>query len=259
MSLRVLLRFLVRRYEFWVALLVLFLGLWGIRSCGNKRDIDKNWQRISAYGINFPMVYQMHGFDVSKHNGHINWSRTAQMEAQGVRMRFVYIKATEGATLSDTQFAQNWKGAGNVGIVRGAYHFYHPTRDPDKQARNFIKRVTLRPGDLAPALDFEVVNGVADKKLIAGLQQWLDVIEDHYGIRPIIYTNGSLYKRYIKGNFDEYPLWIADYSNIHLEAYNPDRLYIWQHSQSGSVKGIRGQVDINTFVMDSVRLAELRL
>ncbi len=37
-----------------------------------------------------------------------------------------------------------------------------------------------------------------DEKLIAGLQQWLDVIEDHYGIRPIIYTNGSLYRRYIK-------------------------------------------------------------
>lgn len=258
MSLRVLLRFLSRRYEFWAALLVLILGIWGIRSCG-KRDVEKNWQRISAYGINFPMHYTTHGFDVSKHNGRIDWKRASQMDAEGVRMRFVYIKATEGATLSDKQFSQNWKGAGKVGIPRGAYHFYHPTRDPDKQARNFIKQVTLKPGDLTPALDFEVVNGIPDAKLIAGLQQWLDVIEDHYGIKPIIYTNGSLYRRYIKGNFDAYPLWIADYSNTHLNDYNPDKLYIWQHSQRGYVKGIRGQVDINTFVMDSVRLAELRL
>lgn len=258
MNLPVLLRFLVRRYEFWVTLLILFLGIWGIRSCG-KREVDKNWQRLSGYGINFPMVYQMHGFDVSKHNGRIDWKRAAQMEEQGVRMRFVYIKATEGATLSDKQFSQNWKGAGKAGIPRGAYHFYHPTRDPHKQAQNFIKRVTLKPGDLTPALDFEVVNGVADEKLIAGLQQWLNEIEDHYGIKPIIYTNGSLYRRYINRNFKKYPLWIADYSNTHLDAYNPDKLYIWQHSQSGWVKGIRGQVDINTFVMDSARLADLRL
>jgi lysozyme len=258
MSLRVLLRFLIRRYEFWVAVGLLVTGIWAVRSCG-KRDVDKNWQRISAYGINFPMHYAMHGFDVSKHNGRIDWQRVARMEAGGVRMRFVYIKATEGATLSDKQFAQNWKSAGKADIPRGAYHFYHPTRDPHKQAQNFIRQVTLKPGDLAPALDFEVVNGVPDEKLIDGLQQWLDEIEEHYGIRPIIYTNGSLYRRYIKGNFDKYPLWIADYSNTHLNDYNPDKLYIWQHSQSGWIKGIRGPVDINTFVMDSVRMAELRL
>lgn len=258
MSLGVLLRFLVKRYEFWGAVLALVLGVILIRSCRKTED-DKDWRFVKGYGIRLPMHYTMHGFDVSKHNGRIDWKRAARMESEGVRMRFVYIKASEGATLADKQFAQNWKGAGKVGLPRGAYHFYHPTRDPHKQAQNFIKQVTLKPGDLAPALDFEVVNGVGEQKLIADMQIWLDEIEEHYGIRPVIYTNASLYKRYIKGNFDRYPLWIADYSNTHLNDYNPDKLYIWQHSQSGWVKGIRGPVDINTFVMDSIRLAELRL
>jgi lysozyme len=68
-----------------------------------------------------------------------------------------------------------------------------------------------------------------------------------------------LYRRYIKAHLDEYPLWIADYSAKHLRAYDDDKLYLWQHSQNGWVKGIKGQVDFNVFVMDDDRMAEICL
>ncbi|MEZ0611615.1 glycoside hydrolase family 25 protein [Fibrella sp. WM1] len=259
MKVSTLLRFIYHQYKrvIWLGLGLLVIGLliWRL-----TRPTDTmQWQFVEAYGIKFPTRYTVHGLDVSRHNNRINWDRVAAMNTGGVRLQFVFIKATEGATLGDPTFAKNWKEAKRVGLRRGAYHFYHPTRDPIKQANNFIKRVSLKAGDLAPVLDFEVTNNVPDDKIIADLHTFLDAIEAEYNIRPIIYTNATLYKRFIKEHFDVYPLWIADYSKSDLRRYDADKLYIWQHNKNGWVRGIRGFVDINTFVMEPDRLDELTL
>ena len=257
MKFRVLLTFIIRRYGLWiVASLLVLSSIWVLRS--GKPD-DMKWQFVKAFGIRLPMRYTIHGIDVSRHNDRINWDKVRQMDANGVRLQFVFIKATEGATLTDKHFDKNWREARKTTMRRGAYHFYHPTRDPLKQAANFIKCVTLRPGDLAPVVDFEVVNGQSDETIVNGLRLWLKTVEDEYQIRPIIYTNGNLYRRYIKGNLEEYPLWIADYSARHPSRYNANKLYFWQHSQSGCVQGIRGQVDFNVFVMDEDKMRDICL
>ena len=253
----VLLRFLYRQYKrlIWLGAGTLLMGLliWKLTRPANVMQ----WRFVDSYGVRIPTRYTVHGLDVSRHNNRINWDRVAAMNEGNVRMQFVFIKATEGATLGDPTFAKNWKEAKRVGLRRGAYHFYHPTRDPIKQAANFIKRVSLQPGDLSPVLDFEVTNGVANDKIIADLHLFLDALEAEYNVRPIIYTNSNLYKRFIKNNFEVYPLWIADYSKADLNRYDPDKLYIWQHNKSGQVNGIRGYVDLNTFVMDPDQIAEL--
>ncbi|WP_171740549.1 glycoside hydrolase family 25 protein [Spirosoma taeanense] len=257
MKSRVLVNIIFRRYGLWIsALMVLFVVVWVFRS---RAKDEMDWRFVKAFGIRVPMRYGIHGIDVSRHNDRINWQRVRQMEADGVRLQFVFIKATEGATLADKHFDKNWREAKKSALRRGAYHFYHPTRDPLKQASNFIRHVELSPGDFAPVVDFEVTNGQSDKTIIDGLRLWLETIEAHYHARPIIYTNGNLYRRYIKGNMDEYPLWIADYSNPHLRNYDADKLYLWQHNQSGWVQGIRGRVDFNVFVMDEDRLGDICL
>ncbi len=257
MKTRVLVKHIVRRYGLWIAaFLLLSIAFWVVRS---RRPDELNWQFVRAFGIRLPMRYGIHGIDVSRHNDRISWARVRQMEAGGVRLQFVFIKATEGATLADKQFNKNWSEAKKSSIRRGAYHFYHPTRDPLKQAANFIRQVNLSEGDFAPVVDFEVVNGQSDETIVNGLRLWLQTVEAHYQARPIIYTNGNLYRRYIKGNLDDYPLWIADYSAKHLRSYNADKLYLWQHNQNGYVQGIRGQVDFNVFVMDADRLKEICL
>ena len=210
MKIRVLFKLIIRRYGLWIAAFLLIVtAFWVFRS---RRPAELNWQFVQAFGIRLPMHYGIHGIDVSRHNDRINWSRVREMEAGGVRLQFVFIKATEGATLSDKQFDKNWAEAKKSAMRRGAYHFYHPTRDPLKQATNFIRHVELSEGDFAPVVDFEVINGQSDETIVNGLKLWLKTVEDHYQTRPIIYTNGNLYRRYIKGNLDEYPLWIADYS-----------------------------------------------
>ena len=258
MKFRVLAEVVLRRYGIYLiaALFGLIALLWLNRA---RQQEQMSWQFVQPFGIRLPMRYGIHGIDVSKHNARIDWERVRAVEASGVRLQFVFIKATEGATMSDKQFERNWREAKKSSLRRGAYHFYHPTRDPLKQANNFIRNVTLEPGDFAPVVDFEVTNGQSETTIVDGLRQWLETIEEHYKTRPIIYTNGNLYRRYIKGNFTEYPLWIADYSTKDLHQYDLDQLYLWQHSQAGWVKGIRGKVDFNVFVLDEDRLGEICL
>ena len=257
MRFRVLINIIFRRYSLWIAALLVLLAAFLISRSFRKNNMD--WRFVQAFGIRLPMRYGIHGIDVSRHNDRINWDRVRQMEADGVRLQFVFIKATEGATLADKHFAKNWHEAKKSNLRRGAYHFYHPTRDPLKQANNFINHVDLSTGDFAPVVDFEVTNGQSDETIVNGLRLWLETVEAHYNTRPIIYTNGNLYRRYIKGNLEDYPLWIADYSTKHLQAYDADKLYLWQHNQNGWVQGIRGQVDFNVFVMDENRMQEICL
>ncbi|MDB5240545.1 MAG: glycoside hydrolase [Spirosoma sp.] len=257
MKVRVLVTFLLKRYGLWILSLGVVIGFILLARSSRKDNMD--WRFVQAFGIRLPMHYAIHGIDVSRHNDRIDWKRVGHMEAGGVRLQFVFVKATEGATLADKNFVENWREAKKTALRRGAYHFYHPTRDPVKQANNFIRTVELSEGDFAPVVDFEVTNGQSSKTIINGLRLWLETIEEHYHVRPIIYTNGNLYLRYIDGNFDQYPLWIADYSTKNIRDYDPDKLYLWQHSQTGWVQGIRGRVDFNVFVMDENKLKDICL
>ncbi|TAF94543.1 MAG: glycoside hydrolase [Cytophagia bacterium] len=207
------------------------------------------WVHVSQLGIRMPLRYTTHGIDVSHHNDNINWDKLRQMRFEDLRLQFVFVKATEGTSLIDTDFGRNWQQADAVGLYRGAYHFYVPWKNPAPQAANFIKTVKLKKGDLPPVLDFEIgTNAFSREQVIKNLKMWLVLVENHYGVRPIIYTNADFYKRYIKDNLDQYPLWIADYSRHTLDRYDSANILFWQHSQTGWVSGVRTPVDYNVFL-----------
>lgn len=203
--------------------------------------------------------YSIHGIDVSHHQKYVDWEKIA--EHDDFKVSFCFLKATEGATHEDTRFHSYWRECSDAGIVRGAYHFYHPTRGAADQAKNFINNVKLRDGDLAPVLDFEKDSPNANVITVRkGLMKWLQIVEKHYGIRPIIYTNTSIYNKYIKGHFKNYSLWLADYNsgNIHSLVKSPD-LKFWQYTEKGRVSGISGHVDINAFVGPEEEFESMKL
>ena len=203
---------------------------------------------VSSFGIIIPKGYTVHGIDVSKHQGKIDWERVSQMKKDGIRISFTFIKATEGITRQDNKFETNWKQAGRNDILRGAYHFYYPSRDADKQADNFIRMVKLSKGDLPPVVDIEYSNGRSAKTICEGLKAFCNRLEHEYSVKPIIYTNINFFNTYLKDSFDDYPLWIAGYYE-HERFYNEfnTRWIIWQHSEQGKVDGIAGKVDFNVF------------
>ncbi len=218
------------------------------------------WENVNTIGIKIPMKYKIHGIDVSHHNGKIDWKNVEEMtiKKNSFKLSFAFVKATEGVTLSDKKFKKNWQELKKTKLIKGAYHFYIAWRDPVGQANNFIKNVHLETGDMAPILDIEQNSLKSDKKIIEELGIWLSLIEKHYDKKPIIYTNPNFYKKFIKGNFDDYPLWIADYSNENLINYN-NNLWFWQHNQKGNCNGIDGTVDYNVFFGNKDDLTNLCL
>lgn len=189
--------------------------------------------------------YDIEGIDISKYQRAIAWDVVAKQNID-----FAFVKASEGATLTDSHFGKNWTTIKQVGIKRGAYHFFRPTISALAQAKNYMDRVPLETGDLPPVLDAEDDDGASKELIVARMQTWLDIIEKRYGVKPIIYTNLKFYYNYVVGNFDSYPLWIAKYSSVRPQIVNDKQFKIWQYGSSGRIEGIEGNVDINVFLGD---------
>lgn len=198
-----------------------------------------------GYGVCLPLNYKVHGIDVSHHQGTIDWDAVKATEKGEYPIRFAFMKATEGGDYKDSRFAENFRGAGEVGIIRGAYHFYNPNTDPVRQADFFISQVRLVKGDLAPVLDVE--RKPRDKvQLQADLKKFLHRLEQHYGMKPIIYTSFKYKTRYLDDpELDAYPFWIAHYYVDTLSYGGP--WHFWQHTDYGTVPGIDTNVDLNVF------------
>ncbi len=198
--------------------------------------------------------YEVHGIDVSHYQSKIDWDTVAR---QGIS--FAYAKATEGETIADSLFQKNWSEMKRVGIKRGAYHFFRPNTSVFKQAKNFMDNVSLENGDLPPVLDVEVDDGASEELVIFRIKTWLEMIEHHYKIKPIIYTNLKYYNEYIAGNLDDYPIWIARY-NYNEPQLNLDKQWdFWQYGNRGRLPGISGFVDFNVFYGDFERLESFGL
>lgn len=192
----------------------------------------------------WPEGHSVYGVDVSHYQKQVDWAQVKENE-----VTFAFIKATEGVTLQDRKFEENWEGAEKAGIIKGAYHFYLPYLNPKEQAAHFISKVKLNPGDLPPVLDVEVRGKRPAEQFRKDLKVWLDRVEAAYGAKPIIYTGYKFYVDYLAGHFDDYHLWIAHYkvSKLRLEKDYKTKLAFWQHTDGGVVNGIEGVVDCNVF------------
>jgi len=164
-----------------------------------------------GFQIDIPPGYEIHGIDVSKYQNNINWKEVKNMEEKGIKIGFVFIKATEGTSIVDAQFRRNWIEADEQNIPKGAYHFFVSNRNAKKQADNFIQIVNLKKGDMPPVLDVEKSHGVSVADMQKGVKTWLNAVENYYGVKPVIYTNIDFYERYFADGFEDYPLWIAHY------------------------------------------------
>lgn len=233
---------------------ILVMGGLRIRELLQRKTVP--FIKYDAFGIDIPIEYEIHGIDVSKYQQQINWSMVRDMEVKGIRIGFAFIKATEGIMREDRLFDRNWKKTREAGLPRGAYHFFLATKSGKLQAKNFISSVDIEPGDLPPVLDVEQTYGVRSEVLRERCREWLDEVERHYKVKPIIYTNVEFYKQHLKGEFDDYPLWVAHYLQKNKPRISRDWQF-WQHSESGRVNGIKGRVDFNVFNGDSTDFKNL--
>ena len=197
------------------------------------------------------------GIDVSYWQSGIDWPK---VRATG--QRFVIVKASEGATYADPTFADDWSGAKVSGLLRAPYCFFHPNQDPKKQADFFFSVVQAQndPGELPPALDLEVTDGLTKDKIIPRVKAWLDEAEAAFGRKPMIYGGVS----FLETNFSElgggppawakdYAFWLGWYPLQYTEGMNPlmprgwFNWTFWQYSETGRLNGINTKVDLDVF------------
>lgn len=202
--------------------------------------------------------------DVSHLQGDIDFTKVA---TAGVKQ--VFIKATEGATVQDACYVKNRKNARSAGIKTGAYHYYHATSStPREQRDNIVSVLTSAGFDSSSeyfAIDVEyekntsaTAEQMADNLyLLTGLLEKEDILG---GNKPLIYTSSYDWNTYVSGNdynFFKYPLWIAEW-NVSVPvipepwASAGKKFTIWQHSASGQVDGILGNVDLDSVNLDSI-------
>ena len=181
------------------------------------------------------------GLDVSMHSGTVDW---AELAAQG--HTFGFVKATEGVDLKDSAFDQHWREMKQAGMVRGAYHFYVTEDDPTEQARFFISTAAIEPGDLAPVVDVELIGHGTKAGLPERLRTWLEIVEDHYGVKPIIYTTAGFWDAHLTADFGDYPLWVAEYEveKPRLPAGWSD-WHLWQWKGDAEVSGVEKGADLS--------------
>jgi lysozyme len=223
------------------------------------RDLgkDPNYRTYQSYDIRIPRNYHIHGIDVSYYQGKIDWPKVKAMKEDDVQVHFAFIKATEGLFNVDPYFQRNWREAPKAGIVCGAYHFFRPQKSGAWQAKFFLQTVKFEAGDLPPVVDIEELNGVSPAKMRVELKDFVQHIEKKTGVKPIIYTGLSFYKDYMKGYFNDYPLWIAHYHQPKLRVSSSTAWAFWQHSDKARISGINHVVDFNAFNGDSTAFQQL--
>ena len=193
------------------------------------------------------------GVDVSAYQANIDMNKLKEQN-----IKFIYIKATEGSKKQDDRFAQNWENAKNADLLSGAYHFFSYDSEGKTQAENFIQTVGDDiQGRLLPVVDVEYYgdkeqNPPNKADVVRELRVFLDILEEQYGVKPLIYTRADIYNNYLKGEFDQYKKWISSFYTPISWNYK-DEWYIWQYLNRGQLEGYTGgekYIDLNVLNND---------
>lgn len=203
-------------------------------------------------------AYPIKGVDVSAHQGNIDWEILSSQN-----ISFAFIKATEGSSWVDKNFAYNFENARKQGLYVGAYHFFSFDSSGANQAKNIIRNVPINKDNkaLPIVIDIEFYGQKASnppnaESIYKELDSLFSRLESHYGIKPIIYTTPSFYKAYLRGKYTQYPLWIRSIffapDSLLARIFNMyfSNWVFWQYNPKGVLKGYSGgekYIDLNAF------------
>lgn len=209
-----------------------------VKAIGEKRMVHAAAVFIRTSNARINSKYK-EGIDVSHYQGNIDWDKVVN----GTPISYVYLKATEGASLVDDTYERNLTEARRVGLSVGSYHFYRPNVDWKKQFDNMTSVVKTENQDLVPIIDIEHRGSVSAEDFIADLRSFIEKVTAYYGKKPLLYTYHNFYNRYLQGEFTDYHFMIARYRSDSPTLNDGKDYIMWQYTQTGSIPGIRGHVD----------------
>lgn len=199
---------------------------------------------ISHFTAIDKMRYPIHGIDVSKHTGKVDFKKLKDKHEK--KIGFVYIKASEGRRLVDNKFETNYINARKNKIPTGAYHFFRFNVTGKEQAENFLRCIRGKKFDLPLVLDVEEwknYRGTEASVIISEIRSFVKIVEKRRGGKIVFYTNESGYYKYIHNNFDR-KIWICSFNR--KPEIGGDWVF-WQYSHTAKLHGAEGWIDMNAF------------
>jgi len=197
----------------------------------------------------------LEGLDVSVYQGTIDWGKVA-----GAGKRFAIIRASAGSLTADTQYAANRAGAQAARLPIAAYHYANPdtaTNDALNEANWFLQNAAPTHGDMIPALDVEVTNGLSVSAMQTWVSTWLERVSAVTGVKPMIYSSPNFWgtsmgntAMFASGGYTV--LWIAHWTSasqptVPANNWGGNGWTFWQYTSSGVVPGVSGNVDLDRY------------
>ena len=197
---------------------------------------------LSLFAIGTKAQDYPSGIDVSYFQDSIKWADVAKHP----HIKFVYIRSSEGASVQDIRYKINISDAKKAGLLVGSYHIYSNYSTVINQMKVIRKLITKDKQDLIPMLDIEDKSekGPSYDPKMECVDSMLILMEQEYGVKPIIYTSYNIYKMFFQDiKYKKYHFYIAKYNNT-----PPDMAYtLWQYTEKGRCSGIEKRVDFCCF------------
>jgi lysozyme len=195
----------------------------------------------------------VHGVDMSHYQGEVFWETVGENS----KMTYVYLKATEGGDRIDPKYERNIDLAHRHGLKVGSYHFFRPMVDLQLQLENFKAQCLPGEQDLIPMLDVETVGKLSTEAFCDSLFKFLNLLEETYHQKPLVYTFRNFYNKHLLGKLDDYQLMVAMYADEPPVLADERDYIIWQYTSKGRISGVGGMVD-KSWLMGNHTLRELR-
>jgi GH25 family lysozyme M1 (1,4-beta-N-acetylmuramidase) len=196
------------------------------------------------------------GLDVSNHQRWIGWKRVA---AAGYR--FAWAKASEGTSFVDRYYVRNVAAGEAAGLRISAYDYARPhgatsaaaIRHGRAEARFFLSVAHPRLGQLRPALDVEVTDGLGPVRMAAWVEAWRATVKERTGYEPMIYASPYFWEQALadttapaqRGVRLWHAQWRAPAPTPPADDWAGRGWSAWQWTDCGAVPGIRGCVDMD--------------
>lgn len=186
------------------------------------------------------------GIDVSRYQGPIDWQA---VKNAGVTFAFIRVGNTTSGV--DPYFAQNMAGAAAVGIKTGVYIYSNAKNAAEAQAEAGMVLQLIAPYQVSMPVVIDLENDV--HKMMTPTQN-AEVINNFCalieaaGYYPMVYSNKYFFTQRIAPVV--YDKWVAQYSG----SCDVPGAAVWQASNTGSVAGVVGNVDIDYLFKDYSKL-----
>lgn len=216
----------------------------------NEYDLDRFYYDDQGF-LRYDDENALMGIDVSSHQREIDWEAVSASGVEFAMIRVGYRGHSKGTVNYDDYYRANIEGALAAGLEVGVYFFSQAVNEGEaiEEARFLLHGIEGYDVTFPVVFDWETItndeartDGLPGSVVTSCAAVFCRAVEKA-GYSPAVYINRrQAYYTYDLETIMQYPIWLAEYSDLPTYYYD---FQMWQHSNTGSVPGIEGDVDLN--------------